>query len=192
MTQPANHHALDDLTERLESGDRANPKLPQYVAAAMTQWQGHQARALAILRCPLEGFPEYFRTTRSAFIAGDLAALKRATRYTYQANGLVRNISWVRLLARDLPTLVVPEQVAAAAMMGLCATGLFYLEQLDKTLSRPVRSIMDNTTYARLDGFWQDACARGALPFDLATVLTEVDYDAVCAQRQNAFPNPWA
>ena len=101
-------------------------------------------------------------------------------------------MDWVRLMARDLSIIAPPAQARDAAMMGLCATGIFYLEQLDKTLSRPTRSVMDGTTYARLDGFWQEACDRGSLPFRLAAALTEEEYESICAQRQDVFHDPVA
>lgn len=189
---PTSSQAIDELLEVIDSGDRASPKLPQHVADAMIQWQDHQERSLAILRCSLADFPDYFRATRAAFIDGDLVALKKAMRFAYQTRGAVRNIDWVRLMARDLPNIAPPTLAREAAMMGLCATGIFYLEQMDKTLSRPARSVMDGATYARLDGFWQEACDRGSLPFRLAAALTEEEYEAICAQRRDVFHDPFA
>ena len=49
----ANNYAIDALLEMIDSGDRASPKLLQFVAGAISQWQQYQDRSLAILRCSL-------------------------------------------------------------------------------------------------------------------------------------------
>ena len=171
---------------------RKSGKRDRLVAAAVAQWQDLQDRSLAIMHWSLDEFPDRFRQLRTAFIAGDANALKEPRQGFMHLNGMVLNITWAYFLAMSLPYVSTADQKRDAARMGCCATGVFYMEQMDKVLSRPILSVGMGAAFSQLDAYWQTACEQGSLPFGLDRVLTEDEYDVVCKKLRNALPDPFA